>query len=137
MSATDLASRRRRSSPATSRSHEEIYDLVARALEQAEQANQKAADAVSRADLAHLVGQRVEIKVDALIKAVGEEHEDERGQRVGTGVIGRLMRLEASVAKRFGLYDGWLKIGTGFAAAIALAWAVVWFLVKDRLGFLK
>lgn len=109
------------------RSHEEIYDLV-------EQANKAALDAVSRADLAALVTQRVESKVDALLRVIGEEHEDERGTRVGTGVVGRLMRLEANVAKRFGLYDGWLKLGTGFAAAIALAWAVVWWLLSDRLG---
>jgi hypothetical protein len=52
--------------------------------------------AEQRADLAAQVGARIEYKVDALIRIVGEEHEDERGYRVGTGVVGRLMRLEES-----------------------------------------
>lgn len=118
---------RRRRQPSPARSHEEIYDLVAKATE-------NAADARSRADMSHLVGQRVEKKLDDLIKAVGSESEDDRGVRIGTGVVGRLMRLETNVGKRFALYDGWTKLVIGFSACAAVLVPVVWWLVSDKLS---
>jgi hypothetical protein len=136
MTVETLRTRKRRPVP-VARSHEDIYDLLAESRADIAAAKKKAEDAECRADMAALVGQRIETKLDSLLKIVGEEHEDERGERVGTGVVGRLMRLEGQVAKRFGLYDGWLKLGTGFAAAVALAWGVIWWLLSDRLNFLK
>ena len=117
-----------------SRTHEDIYELTQRAVELAEQASGKAADAVSRSDLAHLVGQRIELKVDGLVRVIGTEGEDERGGRVGTGAIGRLMRLEARVAQRFDLYDGWTKLVLGFTAAAMIAGPIIWWLISQRVG---
>ncbi len=132
MSESVAKPRRRRS--VVTRSHEDIYKLVEKALEQAEHARTSATDAVSRSDLAHLVGQRIEGKVDGLVKTIGSQDEDERGERVGTGVIGRLMRLETTVARRFSLYDGWAKLVIGFTAAAVIAGPIIWWLVSGRLS---
>ena len=126
-----INARKRR--PAPMRSHEDIYDLVQKAVSIAEEAKRHAADAVGRADLSHLVGQRVEKKLDALIKSVGEEGEDGRGEKVGTGAIGRLMRLETTVSKRFGIYDGWVREVVGFTAAAAILLPAIWWLVSGHL----
>lgn len=116
---------RRRKAPAALRSHEEIYDLVEKAV-------RLSTDAIGRADLSAVVVQRVEAKVDKVAKAVGEEHEDERGQRVGTGIIGKMMRLEVQVGTRFGVYDGWVKIVIGFSAAAAILLPAIWWLVSGH-----
>lgn len=126
-----ISARKRR--PVPQRSHEDIYDLVQKAASIAEEAKRHAADAVGRADLSHLVGQRVEKKLDALIKSVGEESEDGRGEKVGTGAIGRLMRLETNVGRRFALYDGWVKVVVGFTAAAAILLPAIWWLVSGHL----
>ena len=110
-----------------SRSHEDIYDL-------AQEADKKAADAADRVNQLHLVTQRVEGKLDRLIKVLGSEDEDERGRRVGTGVVGRLMRVETTVAKRFSLYDGWIKMAAGFSAAVLIAAPVIWWLVSSKVA---
>ena len=119
-----INARKRRTAPM--RSHEEIYDLVKRA-------EGKAADAVHRTDMLTEVIQRDEGKLDKVLKALGEEGEDERGERVGTGIVGRLMRLERNVAKRFGLYDGWVKLVVGFTAAAAILLPAIWWLVSGHL----
>ncbi len=98
--------------------------------------NKKAADAVQRTDLMAGVVQRVESKLDDLLKIMGTEREDERGEKVGTGVVGRLMRVEASVAKRFSRYDGWVKLVVGFTAAVAIFGPVLWWLTSERLTIL-
>jgi len=129
---------RRRTAPKTMRSHEEIYDLVAMCGVKSEEAAKEARDAVHRTDMLTEVVQRVEIKLDALAKAIGAEREDESGQRVGTGVVGRLMRLESTVAKRFGQYDGWVKLVVGFTAAAVLFIPALWWLIDGKLeGLLK
>lgn len=120
------------------RSHEEIYDLVAAAHKAAETAGRLAQDAVQRADLSHMTGQRIEKKLDEALNALGGEREDERGEKVGTGIIGRLMRVEASVTRRFAQYDGWVKLVVGFTAAVAVFGPILWWLLQERLaGVLK
>lgn len=126
MTVQPLPQRPRRRAPKPVRSHEEIYDLV-------EVANAKADDAGRRTDLQAAVVQRVETKLDRLLKAIGEETEDEYGVRTGTGLVGRLMRLETSVAKRFGQYDGWVKLVVGFTAAAAVFGPVIWWLTAAKL----
>lgn len=118
---------RRRKGPVPARSHEEIYDLVKRA-------EVTARDAVHRTNMLTEVVQRAEGKMDKILKALGDEGEDERGERVGTGIVGRLMRLERNVAKRFGLYDGWVKLGIGFTGAVLGLGPVIWWLVSDKLS---
>lgn len=116
------------------RSHDEIYDLVAEAHRAAETAGRLAQDAVSRADLSHMTGQRIEKKLDAALTALGAEREDECGEKVGTGIVGRLMRVESSVAKRFSQYDGWVKLVVGFTAAVAVFAPALWWLLQDKIA---
>jgi hypothetical protein len=78
--------------------------------------------------------QRVEGKLDGLIKLVGFEEEDERGERIGKGILGRLIRLEAKVEKKFAIYDGMIKWGAGLFAGLTATGASVWLLAKEKLG---
>lgn len=117
----------RRRKPAPQRSHDEIYDLTAKA-------DKAARDAVHRTDMLTEVVQRVELKLDEVVMAIGKESEDERGERVGTGVVGRLMRLESRVDGRFSLYDGWVKLAIGFGVAVTVLAPVVWWLVNGALA---
>ena len=86
-----------------------------------------------RAGMTDLVMQRIEKKLDDALKAIGGESEDEYGKPIGTGVVGRLMRLEL----RFDVYrkvldrGGWLVVGG--AAVLAISGPLVWWLVEGRL----
>lgn len=63
-------------------------------------------------------------------RAIGEEGEDEYGKPIGTGVVGRLMRLE----HRFG---GWRRWVAGAGATLLVLAPVIWFLVEKRVEFLR
>jgi hypothetical protein len=72
--------------------------------------------------------------LETLKEAIGTERLDEYGKPVGTGIVGRLMRLERDVASRFGKYDGWVKMLTGAAVAIGIIGPVLWWLVGDKMA---
>jgi len=72
--------------------------------------------------------------LETLTEAIGTERLDEYGKPVGTGIVGRLMRLERDVASRFGRYDGWVKMLTGAAVAIGIIGPVLWWLVGDKMA---
>jgi hypothetical protein len=72
--------------------------------------------------------------LETLTEAIGIERLDEYGKPVGTGIVGRLMRLERDVASRFGKYDGWVKMLTGAAVAIGIIGPVLWWLVGDKMA---
>jgi hypothetical protein len=72
--------------------------------------------------------------LETLTEAIGTERLDEYGKPVGTGIVGRLMRLERDVASRFGRYDGWVKMLTGAAIAIGIIGPVLWWLVGDKMA---
>jgi hypothetical protein len=72
--------------------------------------------------------------LETLTEAIGTERLDEYGKPVGTGIVGRLMRLERDVASRFGKYDGWVKMLTGAAVAISIIGPVLWWLVGDKMA---
>lgn len=110
----------------------------------AQRAEAKADEATRRVDLFQGAVQRVEDKLDKLLKAIGEEHESERGEKLGTGLIGRMMRHEIEDAKRFSdlarrisRWDRWKLLATGFGAAVVFLGPVLWWLVSDRIAFLK
>ncbi len=69
-----------------------------------------------------------------LTHAIGTESHDEYGQPVGTGIVGRLMRLERDVQRRFATWDGWVKTATGAAMAATVLGGVLWWLLGERLG---
>lgn len=120
---TESPTRRRRVvNVPESKTHDEIYALVEHSSRQAEQAFQATS--------------QIEQMLKDLSAAIGSESQDEYGKPVGTGIVGRLMRLERDVASRFGKYDGWIKMLSGAALAIGIIGPVVWWLIGDRLGMI-
>jgi hypothetical protein len=69
-----------------------------------------------------------------LARSIGTESQDEYGVPVGTGIVGRLMRLERDVQRRFATWDGWVKTATGAIAAATVLGGVLWWLLGERLG---
>lgn len=118
----ETARRRPRAVNQPERSHDEIYALVEQSAKQAEQAWQASA--------------KIEEMLTDLKAAIGSESQDEYGQPVGTGIVGRLMRLERDVQRRFATWDGWVKTATGAAMAATLLGGVLWWLLGDRLALL-
>jgi len=102
------------------RTHEEIYKLVEDSCLQSAQALQASAE--------------ITALLTTLTHAIGTESQDEYGQPVGTGIVGRLMRLERDVQRRFATWDGWVKTATGAIAAATVLGAVLWWLLGERLG---
>jgi hypothetical protein len=103
-----------------SKTHDEIYALVEQSARQAEQAWQAST--------------QIEQMLKDLTHAIGTESHDEYGQPVGTGIVGRLMRLERDVQRRFATWDGWVKTATGAAMAATVLGGVLWWLLGERLG---
>ena len=88
---------------------------------------------VVQKDIADTV-ERLEEKIDKALSAIGFEKRDEYGKPIGTGVVGRLMRLETRVDGRFTAYDGWVKYLRGGLAVLAVSGTVLWWVVGDKLG---
>jgi hypothetical protein len=83
--------------------------------------------------------QRIEGKVDAMIKSIGWESTDERGEPIGTGIVGRLMRsehrqvaFEKKVEARFTIQSGWIRYAAGAMAAAAIFIGVIWWIIGDK-----
>jgi len=102
------------------RTHDEIYAVVAEVGATADRALQGNAE--------------IKAMLETLTKAIGSESQDEYGQPVGTGIVGRLMRLERDVQKRFAAWDGWVKAATGVVMAATLLGGVLWWLLGERLA---
>jgi len=105
---------------AEGKTHDKIYQLVQESSLRAEQAFQASAE--------------IKGLLEGLTAAIGSESQDEYGKPVGTGIVGRLMRLERDVQKRFATWDGWVKTATGAAMAATLLGGVLWWLLGDRLA---
>ena len=104
------------------KTHDEIYALVAESSALSRQAIQSSAE--------------IKGLLESLTAAIGTESQDEYGQPIGTGIVGRLMRLERDVQRRFATWDGWVKTATGAAMAATLLGGVLWWLLGDRLALL-
>ena len=104
------------------KTHDEIYALVEESSALSLQAIQSSAE--------------IKGLLESLTAAIGTESQDEYGQPIGTGIVGRLMRLERDVQKRFATWDGWVKTATGAAMAATLLGGVLWWLLGDRLALL-
>lgn len=95
-------------------------------------------------DVDKLVWQKIQTTLDeqtkaiqAITIAIGSTSTDEHGQPVGTGIKGDVMRIRLKVDQKFSVYDGWAKYATGAIMAASVAIAVVWWLVQERVEFLK
>jgi hypothetical protein len=104
------------------RTHDEIYHLVEESGRQSAQALQASAE--------------IKALLTSLTASIGSESQDEYGNPVGTGIVGRLMRLERDVQRRFATWDGWVKTATGAIAAATVLGGVLWWLLGERLGAL-
>lgn len=104
------------------KTHDEIYALVEESSALSRQAIQSSAE--------------IKGLLESLTAAIGTESQDEYGQPIGTGIVGRLMRLERDVQRRFATWDGWVKTATGAAMAATLLGGVLWWLLGDRLALL-
>lgn len=63
-------------------------------------------------DLAEAVGK--------LTDCIGYERTDEYGRPVGTGVVGRIMRMEISIRSQSGAARSWLRYAAGAASGFGL-----------------
>jgi hypothetical protein len=102
------------------KTHDEIYQLVEASALKADQAVQASAE--------------IKGLIEGLTLAIGAESFDEYGKPVGTGIVGRLMRLERDVQKRFATWDGWVRMASGAALAAGVLGAVLWWVLGERLA---
>ena len=102
------------------KTHDEIYQLIEASSLKADQAVQATAE--------------IKGLLEILTAAIGSESQDEYGKPVGTGIVGRLMRLERDVQRRFAVWDGWVKTATGAALAAGILGGVLWWLLGERLA---
>jgi hypothetical protein len=102
------------------KTHDEIYQLIEASSLKADQAVQATAE--------------IKGLLETLTAAIGSESQDEYGKPVGTGIVGRLMRLERDVQRRFAVWDGWVKTATGAALAAGILGGVLWWLLGERLA---
>lgn len=105
---------------AEGRTHDEIYQLIEESSLKADQAVQASAE--------------IKELLEKLNLAIGSEGEDEYGKPIGTGIVGRLMRLERDVQRRFATLDGWTRTAAGVAMAAAVLGGVLWWLVGEKLA---
>lgn len=98
-----------------------------------------------RAGMADLVMQRIEKKLDDLKRefgeglekveiAIGWEKQDERGKPIGTGVVGRLMRLEIRTDGFHAMVERWRWILVGAVAVLMVVVPFVWWLIDERVS---
>jgi hypothetical protein len=80
-------------------------------------------------ELASLAG-----SVTTLVSAIGDEKEDGQGNYLGTGLLGRVRRVERSQRSLRELYHRWIAFGAGFCACFGTAVALIWWLVGDKIG---
>ena len=72
--------------------------------------------------------------VTDLTAAIGHEGEDEYGKKTGTGVVGRLMRLEIRVGSGLRFTAHLRSIGYGVAGTVTALAPVIWWLTSDKLA---
>jgi hypothetical protein len=87
----------------------------------------------ARREFADPAIERIETKLDDLVRVIGFSDRDEHGVLIGTGIAGDLARLKAKVDARFSRDDGRVRYLAGAAAAAGLFLAVIWWLIRHRL----
>jgi hypothetical protein len=76
------------------------------------------------------IARRTEAKVDQILALVGQETEDGKGGFTGTGLMGRVRRLEDGNKRVWSKVGAMAAFGSGFAGAFGLIASVVAFLVR-------
>jgi hypothetical protein len=88
-----------------------------------------------RADMGVLIMDMKGLKTElaAVVKCLGKEDEDEHGNAFGTGLVGRHMRLQARVDKRFRLYDDWRNYAIATFMTASMFIGIIWWIVEKRI----
>jgi len=77
-------------------------------------------------------------EVKQIKDAIGWEKQDEHGDPIGTGLTGRVMRVENTVKAKVSAFDGMRKYATGATAGMGLMIVAIWWLIADKVqGVLK
>lgn len=87
-------------------------------------------------DIYKMSGQRIEGKLDDLLRLIGKEEEDGKGGYTGTGIVGRVRRAEDGQQALMAKYKAWIAWGTGFCTALMSSVAIIWWLVSDKVEFI-
>lgn len=81
--------------------------------------------------------QQLSIAVQALVSAIGEEKEDGQGNYLGTGLLGRVRRVERAQRSLRELYHRWIAFGAGFSACFTATAALVYWLVSTHFSLVS
>ena len=77
-------------------------------------------------------------EVNHLKDAIGWERTNEKGEPIGTGLTGRVMRQENALKAKVTAFDGMRKYATGATAGMGLMIVAIWWLIADKVqGLLK
>lgn len=72
--------------------------------------------------------------VGTILDHLGKEEEDGNGNYKGTGLLGRMRRVEREQRSLRELYHRWIAFGAGFSACLGGAVVIVWWLLGDKLA---
>ncbi len=72
--------------------------------------------------------------VTSVLAILGKEEEDGAGNYLGTGLLGRVRRVERSQRSLRELYHRWIAFGSGFVFCGGAALAILWWLLGDKLA---
>lgn len=78
-------------------------------------------------DLVKLTG-----SISTLVAAMGEEREDGAGNYLGTGLLGRVRRVERGQRSLRELYHRWIAFGAGFTTCLGTSAAAIWWLLNHQ-----
>lgn len=74
----------------------------------------------------------IRAEVASIKDLIGWEKLDEHGEPIGTGLTGRIMRVENTVKAKVGAFDGMRKYATGATAGMGLMIVAIWWLIADK-----
>jgi len=80
-----------------------------------------------------MANQGVQRSLADISDRVGKAHQDERGDWIGTGMAGDLVRLRREVQDRFKLYDKFTYTLIGGATAVSVSILAFWWAVKPKI----
>jgi hypothetical protein len=89
------------------------------------------AQALQRVELGYA---QVGKDVATILLHLGKEEEDGQGNYMGTGLLGRVRRVERSQRTLRELYHRWIAFGAGFSGCLGGAVVIIWWLLGDKLA---
>lgn len=122
---------KRRRPPPVQKTHDEIYKLI-------EETDARAKTAVDEAASLRMSVEEIKETLSSeffkISKLIGSSDTDERGELVGTGIVGHIARLERKVDSKFRSFDGWFMFGRGLLLASLILGPVIYWLVTTHVS---